>query len=218
MRFEFLYDLSKDIENYKRASKSINSKMPTKMQSLYIVEYGDVFEDQKLESFITTYIAKQGLNMSAEAERIKAGWQIIEREFLKRVERIFGIACPLDVMRVYLTTDGRCSYNTEQGYFFVSVTRSYQNGTIMHELFHFWTGWVFYEEVESGRMTKEQYNAVKESLTELINAECDDLLGDSYDAGYPQHQEIRSMIRKVWLETKDIKHVFEAATKMVLSA
>lgn len=192
--------------------------MPTKMQSLYIAQYGDAFEDRKLEAFITTYISEQGLIMPAEAERIRMSWRVIEQEFLKRVEQIFGITCPLDVVRVYLTTDGRCSYHTEQGYFFVSVTRPYQNRTIMHELFHFWTWWVFHEEVESGRMTKEQYNDVKESLTELVNVECSDLLGDVHDDGYPQHQEIRAVVRKTWIETKDIKRVFEVATKLVLSA
>ena len=213
MKFAFLYDLQKDIENYKVASKSINSTEPTKMQARYIAEFGNVFEDQSLELFIKKVLVKQKLDMQTEAERFKMEWQTIESEYLKRVERIFGIKSPLDIIRIYLTTDGRCSYNTSQGYFFISATRQGQNKTIMHELLHFWTGWLFYQEVEGGRMTYKDYNDVKESLTELLNLEFKDLLGEAEDGGYPQHQALRAIVRTTWNETKDIQQVFKAISK-----
>ena len=84
----------------------------------------------------------------------------------------------------------------------------------MHELLHFWTWWVFYDEVESGRMTKECYNDVKESLTELLNIEFRDLLDGAHDDGYPQHQEMRAIVGKTWVQTRDIKQVFEATAKL----
>ncbi|MFA4954951.1 MAG: hypothetical protein WC641_06580 [Patescibacteria group bacterium] len=214
MELRFQYDLNKDIENYKIASQSVNNKTPTKMQSRYTAEYGEVFEDRNLESFITEYIAEQKLDMSQEAERIKAAWEPIKPEFLKRVEAMFALESPFEVIHVFLTTDGRCSYDIEHGYFFVSVSRPFQNKTIMHELLHFWTWLVFHEEVESRRMTKECYNDVKESLTELLNIEFQDLLGDAHDDGYPQHQELRAAVGKTWTETKDIKKTFEVTSRL----
>ena len=179
-----------------------------------MAEYGESFEDQKLEAFITKYTAGQKLNLSSETERIENAWQPIERGFLKKVESIFGIPSPLDYVRVFLTTDTRCSYSIENGYFFVSVSRPFQNKTIMHELLHFWTWWMFHQEVESGRMTKECHNDVKESLTELLNIEFQDLLDGARDDGYPQHKEMRAMAGKVWIETRDIKQTFEALAKL----
>ena len=152
--------------------------------------------------------------MAKEAERINVAWNRVKDEFLKRVEFIFGVKCPFESIRVFLTTDGRCSYNISQGYFFVSVSRPFQDKTCMHELLHFWTWWLFHEEVESGRMTTSCYNDVKESLTELLNIEFQDLLDGIPDEGYPQHQAMRAMIRREWGATRDIKKVFVVASKM----
>jgi len=182
------------------------------MQALYIAEYGTGFTDRELETFITKYIATQKLSLSDETERIENAWRPLEQEFLKRVEFVFGIKNSLDTVQVFLTTDTRCSYNIEHGYFFVSVSRPFQNKTIMHELLHFWTWWKFHEEVESKRMTDQHYNDVKESLTELLNIEFGDLLGEAHDDGYPQHQKMREIVRQTWLETKDIRKVFAAAS------
>lgn len=212
MKLHFSYNLQKDIENYQKASQSENNRKPTRMQALYIAEQGEIFEEKKLEAFITTYVDKQKLDLGVVADQIKTAWQPHQQEFLKKVEAIFGVTSPLDIIRVFLTTDTRCSYNIEQGYFFVSVSRPFQNKTIMHELLHFWTWWKFHEEVKSKRITDQHYNDVKESLTELLNVEFGDLLGEAQDDGYPQHQKMREIVRQTWLETKDIRKVFAAAS------
>ena len=212
MNLHFSYDLQKDIENYQKASQSENNRKPTRMQALYIAEQGESFEEKKLEAFITTYIDKQKLDLIAATEQIKTAWQPYQQEFLKRIESMFGVVSPLEAIQVFLTTDTRCSYNIEQGYFFVSVSRPFQNKTIMHELLHFWTWWKFHEEVESKRITDQHYNDVKESLTELLNVAFSDMLGEAHDDGYPQHQKMREIVRQTWLETRDIKKVFATAS------
>lgn len=212
MDLHFSYNLQKDIENYQKASQSENNRKPTRMQALYIAEQGEIFEERKLEVFITTYVDKQKLDLVSVTEQIKTAWQPYQQEFLKRVGSMFGIASPLEAIQVFLTTDTRCSYNIAQGYFFVSVSRPFQNKTIMHELLHFWTWWKFHEEVESKRMTELCYNDVKESLTELLNVEFGDLLGEVHDDGYPQHKKMREIVRRTWLEKKDIREVFAVAS------
>lgn len=217
MNLHFSYDLQKDIENCHKASQSENNRKPTRMQALYIAEQGETFEEKKMEAFITAYVDKQKLDLATVTNRIKTAWQPHQQEFLKRIEAIFGVTSPLDIIRVFLTTDTRCSYNIEQGYFFVSVSRPFQNKTIMHELLHFWTWWKFHEEVESKRMTELCYNDVKESLTELLNVEFGDLLGEAHDDGYPQHQKMRDIVKRTWLETKDISEVFAAASNFAIA-
>lgn len=215
MNLHFSYDLQKDIENYQKASQSENNRKPTRMQALYIAEQGEIFEEKKLEEFIAKYVDKQKLDLVAVTDQIKTAWQPYQQEFLKRIELMFGIKSPLDAIQVFLTTDTRCSYNIEQGYFFVSVSRPFQNKTIMHELLHFWTWWKFHEEVESKRMTELCYNDVKESLTELLNVEFSDLLDEAHDDGYPRHQKMREIVKQTWLETKDIRKVFAVASSFV---
>ena len=215
MKLEFSYSLEKDVENFKVTSQSINNKQPTKLHALYISKYCEVFEDQKIERFITDYIKQNRIDMSLETERIQSNWRSIEQDFLKRSSSLFHLTDTDGVIHVYLTMNGRCSYNTEQRYFFVSVSRR-QIPTIMHELFHFWTWEAFREEVENGRMTQDVYNDVKESLTELLNIEFSDLLNGEHDDGYPQHKEIRLVVAKTWNETRDIHKTFEAAVKSCL--
>lgn len=215
MNLRFSYDLQKDIDNFKITSRSVNNKQSTKIQALYIAQFGEIFEQEKLEAFIKNYIEIEKIDFPRAIERIENAWRMIEQSFTERVEKVFGIPSPTDEIRAYLTTDTRCSYNIEQNYFFVSVTAQRpSNKTIMHELLHFWTLWVFQEEISNGRITKECFNDVKESLTELLNIEFQDLLDGAHDDGYPQHQEIRHVIRETWNETKDIRKTFEAASKL----
>jgi hypothetical protein len=183
------------------------------MQARYIADFSSDFDDASLKIFITKYLSDEKIDMNEKVKNVEVAWRTIEEEFLRRIERIFEIKEQIDLIRIYLTTDTRCSYNTEQGYFFVSISRMGQNKTIMHELMHFWTWWKFHDEVESGRLTKGRYNDIKESLTELLNLECEDLLGDIRDGGYPQHKEMRALIRKEWLKTKNIKQVFVVAMR-----
>lgn len=218
MKLRFLYDLQKDVVNYKIASRSVNNPTPTNMQARYIAEYGEIFDDMKLETFITGYIAEQKIDMANEISHIEDAWRPIEQAFILRMEKMFGIAGRLDDVRVFLTTDTRCAYNIDEGFFFASVSKPFQNRTIMHELFHFWTWWVFREEVEGGRMTMQCYNDVKESLTELLNIEYKDLLREAHDDGYPQHKEMRAVVRKTWEETQDIKKVFAGASRLCSGA
>lgn len=77
----------------------------------------------------------------------------------------------------------------------------------MHELWHFYTWYKFGFEWEE-KLGKEKYNNLKESLTVLLNVECVNLLKEKvYDNGYPQHQELRKNILKIWNKNKDIDYL-----------
>jgi hypothetical protein len=75
----------------------------------------------------------------------------------------------------------------------------------MHELLHFYTWQVFFEELKRKGLSGLRYNDIKESLTELLNLEFSDLMGGGVDKGYGQHQEMRKKIRDLWPKNKDIK-------------
>lgn len=206
MKLRFAYDIEKDIDNYQRASKSVNHKTPTKAQALFIAKYGNVFEADLVRKFITEYRETLGMDFEAEAKRVEDGWRPIETEFVARAQIIFGIPLPFETVTGYLTTDSRYAYNIPGGYFFTSATRPRPNEIAMHELLHFWTYFVFKDHLK-----QNYYNDAKESLTELLNLEFKDLMAGASDDGYPQHQEIRKVVRNTWLETRSIEKTFNAA-------
>ena len=74
----------------------------------------------------------------------------------------------------------------------------------MHELWHFYT-WYGLGTDQERKLGRQKYNDLKESLTVLLNVECNDLMpAGIQDNGYPQHQELRAMILDFWAHEKSI--------------
>jgi len=151
------------------------------------------------------YIEENNINTETKVGTIKNTWILIENNFIKRVEEIFGIKYPKENIRVFLTTNSRCTYNTEEDYFFVNMQSKNTNPIIMHELLHFYTYQTFYKELEQRGISKLQYNDIKESLTELLNIEFSNLMEGIEDKGYSQHTKMRNKVKETWLKTKNIR-------------
>lgn len=201
MKLNFKYDLEKDIENFIKSAKSVNSKKPTGVMQKYIDTYGENFVAENLKKFITEILKEVDANQIISD--ITSRWSDIEDEFIVRSEKIFGCSYPVEEVTVFLTTNSRCTYNTIEKYFFVSIPRAdVAHVTIMHELFHFYT-----KEAFESVISKEKYNDIKEALTVLINIEYADLMGDAKDEGYPQHAEMRQTITNLWTEGKNMKEM-----------
>lgn len=208
MDMTFAYDVEKDMRNWRTSFNSSNNPTPSRMHQQYIDRYGLPFEQDKLRSLIDGIIEEKGIVVAEEIKRMEDDWHRIEKEFIRRIEEMFGIKSTSSRMTAYLTTDVRCSYNLKENYFFVSIFSKYTNRIIMHELMHFWTWYVFRDYVDSNKIDAARYNDIKESLTVLLNIEFKDLMGDAIDKGYPQHQQMRAAIEKEWLKSKDIRKVF----------
>lgn len=210
MHLSFSYNLDKDVENFLKAAKSVNNPKPTKLQNLYIEKLGTSFEASKVKKFIESYTKKNDIDVVARVKAIKNSWLSIEDEFIRKVEKIFGIQYPKKVIEVFLTTNSRCTYNVQAGYFFVNLQSEHTNAIIMHELFHFYTWQVFHKDLESKGVSEEQYNDIKESLTELLNLEFADLMSGAEDKGYARHRNMRAKIKEVWAKNKDIGNLVQA--------
>ena len=202
----FSYNTDKDIENFLGSVKSVNSKKHTASQLKYIEKYGEDFNKDNLSKFIQELT--QGSDVYKVVSRIEDAWRKIESEFLRRVENIFG-TFPQKNIVAFLTTNNRCTYNIDKGYFFVSIYSKSANRTIMHELLHFYTWYAYGEKLMREGLSKEKYNDIKESLTIILNSDFADLMEGAIDEGYPQHQEMRAEINKLWLESRDMNKIFE---------
>lgn len=204
MKIVFSYNIDKDVENIIKGTMSVNSKNPTKFQNLFTEKYGDNFEKEKIKIFIKERDNVNGFDTNKETVATEERWKIIGQIFIERVEKIFGISYPTPTITVYLTHNGRCTYNIEGNYFFVNIGSEFSNNTIMHELLHFYTWYAFGKKLLDDGLSKLAYNDIKESLTEILNLEFSDLMGGKLDSGYPQHQEMREKIRNLWSVKKNI--------------
>jgi len=222
MNLKFKYNLKKDAENFidiTRIKKiEENNLLLTETRffiyKLYFEKRGQNFNKNKVLDFIKNYINENKIDINQEIKRIKNKWFPINSIFLERAEAIFKTKLPQKKIIVYLTINDICGYNINDCYFFVSLKGQHSNLTIMHELWHFYT-WEAYGKKfkRENIISKEQYYDIKESLTEILNIEFKDLLGDIKDMGYPSHQEIRKMVKQYWSIEKDIQKVMENLLK-----
>ncbi len=203
----FKYDFEKDVDNFIRGTRAKNSSKVTKLQQVYIDKYGTNYDRSKVQEFLKDQIRTTVFDAEKVAMEIEADWRKIEGEFITRVEKMFGLNYPAPEITAYLTTNQRCTYNIAENYFFVYFASKFPNLTIAHELFHFYTWQAYRDDLIKAGRDENQYNDLKESLTELLNVEFSDLLDGAHDDGYPQHIEMRNQIKELWRETGDLRKV-----------
>lgn len=205
LKVHFKYDLDKDVDNFLLGTRSVNNSTPTKLQRLYIEKHGNAYSPETVRIFIKTYAQDNRLNLSGLATSVERGWLPIEESFISRTEKLFGLKYPVESIIAYLSINSRCTYNIQDGYFFVFMNINSSNAYIMHELLHFYTWHAFHDELMGQGIVEKQYNDCKESLTELLNLEYVDLMRGVIDDGYAQHAEMRKKVRELWLATKDVR-------------
>ena len=207
LKVNFIYDLDKDVDNFLRATQSVNNSAPTKLQRLYIEKHDSIYGRETVRAFIETYIRDNHLNIPETAAAIEKGWRSMEEAFISKTEGPFGLTYPIESITAYLSTNSRCTYNIQDNYFFVFINAKSPNAYIMHELLHFYTWYAFHDELMKRGIDEKRYNDIKESLTELLNIEYVDLMNGVTDDGYPQHAEMRQKVRELWLTTKNLRRV-----------
>ena len=213
MNVIFDYDKPKDIWCLLNKGKaSNNSQKPTKAYQQLINEFGDAPSEQDATTFIEKYITEQNIDVKKTIDRYKNEWLGVADKFQKRAEVIFNTTLPNDIA-AYLTVNSRLPYDIEGNYFFVHMNSKTVRESVMHELWHFytWYGLGLHQEKLLG---KKKYNDLKEALTILIDIECKDLMPENaHDSGYPQHEELRNEIKKLWLENKNINFVWQQISR-----
>jgi len=218
MNINFEYNIEKDIENFiivakvkkiKNSSLFLEEKRFLKYK-MYFKKYGPIINKDKLNEFINEYIKKNKINPAQKLKIIENKWMQISKIFWPRAEKIFKTKLPNKQIIGYLTIHNICGYNIRDNYFFITLTSTCSNLIIMHELWHFFTWYSFGKSFkENNVISKERYYDIKESLTEILNLEFKDLLGNQIDKGYFPHQKIREKVKKSWVKYKNIKKVVD---------
>ena len=156
------------------------------------------------------------------ARQTQEAWDMVENDYILKMEKIHGNLFPRDVVYGILSTtpDGRYGYNFNKNKdvsWFACQFYSplYAVSTTMHEIMHLF----FHEYFEKDYMAKFSLSqneiwSVKEALTVILNLECKDLAVRS-DIGKPNHDELREKIKTDWLKYKDFKKVLGNACETV---
>jgi hypothetical protein len=84
----------------------------------------------------------------------------------------------------------------------------------MHELWH-WYFWHNGGKEINIKYGFEIFNAIKESLTVLLNIEFADIIGQYPDRGYPHHYKLREGILKFYQDKKDIYSTIDYCLKFL---
>ncbi|MEK7185638.1 MAG: hypothetical protein AAB726_03380 [Patescibacteria group bacterium] len=215
VKLKFEYNKEKDAWCLLNKGKSSNnSSQPTKVYSELVSAYGDNPDEKSASVFIDQYLEKHNYNIPQYLQDCQRKFDSISSEFEKVAERIFGISLEKEIT-VYLTVNNRCPYSIEENWFFVSISQHSQIGTIMHELWHFYT-WYKFGVSEEERLGAKKYNDVKEALTVLLNVECKHLLPEGMeDSGYPQHQKLREKILELYKQNIDVDYVWREAVQFI---
>ena len=153
----------------------------------------------------------------AMAKDMNAAWAKIEKRFIKGIEKIHGgHPFPFRSVKGVLSSADRFGYRIEEHWFATSMFRNTYSGTdtAMHELMHFMFLTYYLKPCQDAGLSEDQIWDIKESFTTLLNIEFDDIRFN-WDAGYPEHKELRGIIKKAWLKHRNFEKVLQIAIENI---
>lgn len=116
----------------------------------------------------------------------------------------------------YLTTFERAPYNKEKGIVWLPVNWEDPIAVFLHELCHFQFIHYWRENSRSqvSKLSKEQFEFLKESLTIILDQDFFPMIKKT-DKGYKIHQNFRNELTNFWLKEKDFNKLVEFGTKKI---
>ncbi|MEK7170945.1 MAG: hypothetical protein AAB774_01395 [Patescibacteria group bacterium] len=188
MHLEFRYEAEKEFLNLQAGNKSHNRSHPSDF-SKKLEELGvDINSETTVTAACRKIIAEEGISAEEKIRLFSGGWRAVEQDVFERLTKLFEVENDDMEFICYLSLNERCSYNTQEGYFFLNLFSAEPNMVCVHELLHLFTHKYIKLDISS-----QQYNSYKESLTELLNLEFRGLV-ERDDRGYSQHQELRKYL------------------------
>jgi len=149
-------------------------------------------------------------------KEMNAAWAKMEKDFIRRIEKIHQRPFAFHSIRGVLSSADRFGYDVKHRWFATSMFRNTFAGTdtAMHELMHFMFLTYYLKTCQEQGLSEKQIWDIKESFTTILNLEFDDLRFN-WDSGYPEHKELRGVIKKAWLTCHDFNKTLAKAIVFV---
>ncbi len=194
----------KDIEYF----RSLENSKDTKEQWNRFEEYSKYF-----------YSKENKENVHEIIDFYQDSWNKVEDVYISKMEEIHKNYFFYNVvLGVLSTSPGGWGFNLKgDNPWFACPNKKNERflKVAMHEIMHGFFIKYFREKCKKNfGLSNNQLWDVQESLTVLLNIELSDILPQE-DLGYPQHQELREEIKKIWLKTKDIDETLNHICKNI---
>ncbi len=135
------------------------------------------------------------------------------QEIFKTIKKITEKPIYAKKFYVSFTTAGFRPYDINSSWFMLSDTENFskQLTDICHELLHLQVGCYYKDVCIKKGLTEKQFFDLNEILTFLINDPIFKKFDLIPDEGYPNHQEKRKKLEKVWRTKKDFNMLIDLA-------
>ena len=214
-KVKFLFDKEKDLFNIWETcnkgsswsgSKNISSSFMKICKGKEFKECKKELENQRKSLYDSGLI-------EIFVEAIQKAWDRINDKYFERLENVMKSGFKFKKVDAYITTVGRCPYNSQEPWFMISFFGNILHTlkTCGHELMHIQFHNTYWNEIEK-QIGKEKTADLKEALTVLLNLEFKDLWFVK-DDGYERHKGLREFIEKEWEEKKDFDILMEKCVR-----
>ncbi|MCG2808839.1 MAG: hypothetical protein L6275_00645 [Candidatus Portnoybacteria bacterium] len=165
----------------------------------------DKKEDKKVWRRYNNFVAKNKMIWGRKIPNIKQIISVNQADFdidVKEITSAYDKVFDMSVAKIngYIATtpfsmiDDDGKFNKKESNLYYSIYNNCPVSIVIgHEIFH-----IYFEKYSERKIPN--YDEAKEYFTVIMN----DIFGNGVSKGYPEHQEIRDKILKIWLKTHSI--------------
>lgn len=179
----------------------------------------------RAEKLVEQHIKKDPLKsfknkiLFSEMQVLEQTWKSVENKYFKILSDLTKQPIFTKQFKCYFTTGLMCPYNEKENWFMVSMWHSlpFSLTTICHELMHLQFLYYYKDALKEQGLKNTQIEDLKEALTFLLNEPEFSEIILCQDSGYPEHQELRKKLKKIWLKEKDFSKLINKAVSIIKS-
>jgi len=213
------YDIEKDTENCLKIfyGKYPERRLKQEKSNLAMYSYLSYSQAEKIKKaqneqetrsvileILQKWYDENKLLIKLNSDALNKIWESKKEDYAKGIKKIYNKTLDWPEVSVYLSTFKRWPYNFSERWFIVGIRSGLEDqiGTICHELFHF----VFYEYYANyckDKVNDKQFDAIKEALVYLLNAEPFSKVISMPEFGHATQRELMKFIWKEYSKNPD---------------
>ena len=171
---------------------------------------------EQSHSFLIPYLKNlyKKDNASQKKKELQNIFNQQQEKIFSRMEKVTGKKIYRNNFTCFLTTFPRAPYDYQHGYVWIPIIwpRETYIRTFVHELLHFQT-YAYWQKLCLKKLTKGEFENLKEALTIILNEEFMDLIIWS-DKGYEIHKNLREKLLKFWRANKNFDKLISYGIKI----